>query len=286
MGVTELEKGPASKTKLDVPPGYRNDVLCGKQVIGCGGGFHLECSQPHSPVARWMKEVDMALNNERQQHGNLVESSAIARVPRKGLVVWCGDSQANAGEDCARLTKPGFRRKVMRRPIALRGDTKFIPPHMLGAIVLPYTVKWGTPLLPQNGCWFRRRCSLLQRNLLYWNDRLPGLVGTNQSEISQWEKWKNFPSALPTGAECPERRSFCKSNGGPYQAQSWVPGHAWSSGGSNHHGLPETGGQFHGLRVLEKFTPIFPGERGPLFPASVVKLLQFALRASSASASA
>ena len=40
-----------------------------------------------------------------------------------------------------------------------------------------------------------------------------------------------------------------------------------------------------GLRVEEKFTPIFPGERGPLFAASV-KLLQFALRASSASASA
>ena len=40
-----------------------------------------------------------------------------------------------------------------------------------------------------------------------------------------------------------------------------------------------------GLRVDEKFTPIFPGERGPLLAASV-KLLQFALRASSASASA
>ena len=39
-----------------------------------------------------------------------------------------------------------------------------------------------------------------------------------------------------------------------------------------------------GLRADEKFTPIFPGERGPLFDASV-KLLQFALRASSASAS-
>ena len=38
-----------------------------------------------------------------------------------------------------------------------------------------------------------------------------------------------------------------------------------------------------GLRVDEKFTPIFPGERGPLFAASV-KLLQFALRVSSASA--
>ena len=86
VGATELEKGPASKTRLDVPPGYRNDVLRGKQVIiGCGGGFHQECSQPYSPVARWMEEVDMALNDEGQQYGNLDESSAIARVPRKGL---------------------------------------------------------------------------------------------------------------------------------------------------------------------------------------------------------
>ena len=39
-----------------------------------------------------------------------------------------------------------------------------------------------------------------------------------------------------------------------------------------------------GLGVEEKFTPIFAGERGRLFAASV-KLLQFALRAVSASAS-
>ena len=31
-----------------------------------------------------------------------------------------------------------FRRKLMRRPIALRGDTKLISPHMLGTIVHPY----------------------------------------------------------------------------------------------------------------------------------------------------
>ena len=84
VGVTELEKGPASKTRLDVPPGFRNDVLRAKQVIiGCGGGFHQECSQPYSPVAKWMREVDMALNDEGQQYGNLDESS-----------VW--GSQANA----------------------------------------------------------------------------------------------------------------------------------------------------------------------------------------------
>ena len=139
VGVTELEKGPASKTKLDVLPGFRNDVLRAKQVIiGCGGGFHQECTQPYSPVARWMSDVDVALNDEGQQYGNLDESSAIARVPRKGLVVWCGDHKQTPGGLRKSDEARAFRRKLMRRPIALRGNTKFIPPHMLGAIVLPY----------------------------------------------------------------------------------------------------------------------------------------------------
>ena len=120
VGVTELEKGPASKTRLDVPPGFRNDVLRGKQVIiGCGGGFHQECSQPYSPVAKWMGEVDMALNDEGQQYGNLDESSAIARVPRKGLVVWCGDHKQTPGGLRKSEEARAFRRKLMRRPIAL-----------------------------------------------------------------------------------------------------------------------------------------------------------------------
>ena len=63
VGATELEKGPASQSKLDILPGSRNTVLRTKQVIiGCGGGFHQECTQPYSPVARWMSEVDIALN--------------------------------------------------------------------------------------------------------------------------------------------------------------------------------------------------------------------------------
>ena len=139
VGATELEKGPASQTKLDVLPGFRNTVLRTKQVIiGCGGGFHQECTRPYSPVARWMSEVDVALNDEGQQYGNLDEASAIARVPRKGLVVWCGDHKQTPGGLRKSDEARAFRRKLMRRPIALRGDTKFIPPHMLGAIVHPY----------------------------------------------------------------------------------------------------------------------------------------------------
>ena len=122
MGVTELEKGPASKTKLDVLPGFRNTVLRTKQVIiGCGGGFHQECTQPYSPVARWMSDVDVALNDEGQQYGNLDESSAIARVPRKGLVVWCGDHKQTPGGLRKSDEARAFRRKLMRRPIALKG---------------------------------------------------------------------------------------------------------------------------------------------------------------------
>ena len=85
-----------------------------------------------------MAEVDVALNDEGQQYGNLDESSAIARVPRKGLVIWCGDHKQTPGGLRKSEEARAFRRKLMRRPIALRGDTKFISPHMLGAIVLPY----------------------------------------------------------------------------------------------------------------------------------------------------
>ena len=130
VGATELEKGPASQTKLDIVPGYRNTVVRTKQVIiGCGGGFHQECTQPYSPVARWMADVDVALNDEGQQYGNLDEASAIARIPRKGIVIWCGDPKQTPGGLRKSEEARVFRRKLMRRPIALRGDTTFLPPH-------------------------------------------------------------------------------------------------------------------------------------------------------------
>ena len=98
VGHVELQKGPANKTDLDVPPACRNDVLRGKQVlIGCGGGFHQECSQPYSPVAKWMEDADVTLNDEGQQYGNLDEASAVARTPRKCLVIWCGDHKQTPG---------------------------------------------------------------------------------------------------------------------------------------------------------------------------------------------
>ena len=149
MGYVELQKGPANKTDLDVPPAFRNDVLRSKKVlIGCGGGFHQECSQPYSPVAKWIEDADVALNDEGQQYGsNLDEASAVARTPRKCIVIWCGDHKQTPGGLRKTDEAKAFRRKLLRRPIAVRGDTEYIQPNMLGKVVLRYLEEVDDPVL-------------------------------------------------------------------------------------------------------------------------------------------
>ncbi len=150
VGYVELQKGPASKTDLDIPPAFRNDVLRGKQVIiGCGGGFHQECSQPYSPVAKWMEDADVALNDEGQQYGNLDEASAVVRTPRKCLVIWCGNHKQAPGGLRKTDEARAFRRKLLRRPIALRGDTEYLQPNMLGEVLLRYLEGMDDPFVNQ-----------------------------------------------------------------------------------------------------------------------------------------
>ena len=117
-----------------------------KQVIvGCGGGL---CQQPYSPVAFWMEDTDVALNDEGQQYGNLDEASAIARAPRKCLVIWCGgDHKQTPGGLRKTDEAKAFRRKLLRRPIALRGDTEHFQPNMLGKVVLRYLEGMDEPLI-------------------------------------------------------------------------------------------------------------------------------------------
>ena len=44
-----------------------------------------------------MSEVDLALQDESQQYGNLDETAAIARLPRNCLVLWLGDHRQTPG---------------------------------------------------------------------------------------------------------------------------------------------------------------------------------------------
>ena len=75
-----------------------------------------------------MTEVDLALQDKSQQKGNLDEAAVIARMKR--LVMWLGDHRQTLGglrkSDAARL----FRRKLLRRPVALRGNTEGVQPNM------------------------------------------------------------------------------------------------------------------------------------------------------------
>ena len=163
VGYVEMKKGPANQTALDIPPVFGNDVLRSKRVlVGCSGGFHQECQQPYSPVASWMENADVALNDEGQQYGNLDEASAIARAPRKCLVIWCGDHKQTPGGLRKTDEAKAFRRKLLRRPIALRGDTEHFQPNMLGKVVLRYLDGMDEPLINRIQVFFFARCCLGQ----------------------------------------------------------------------------------------------------------------------------
>ena len=97
------------------------------------------------------------------------------------------------------------------------------------------------------GSWLRWRCSLTQCHFLCGYDSLSCFACANQSGVSQWRTREKFPSAHPTGAECPKRRGLCKGDGGPHSGAADLHdhgtlGYAWFSRGSYHHGLPEIWG--------------------------------------------
>jgi len=54
-------------------------------LIGCGGGFQQEIGQPYSPVADWVSSVDLFLEDEGQQYGNMEEAATVAKTRR---LVW------------------------------------------------------------------------------------------------------------------------------------------------------------------------------------------------------
>ena len=59
-------------------------------------------------------------------------------MPRKCLVIWCGDHKQAPGGLRKTEEAKAFRRKLLRRPIALRGQTEYLQPNMLGSVVLRY----------------------------------------------------------------------------------------------------------------------------------------------------
>ena len=120
---------------MDLPVENRNNHIRQKSLlIGCGGGFLQECGQPYSPVSDWIKQVDVVLEDEGQQYGNMEEASTIARTPRTCFEIWSEDHrQTPSGLQQTDEAKK-FRRKLLKRPLALRCHTEYIQPHGLAEV--------------------------------------------------------------------------------------------------------------------------------------------------------
>ena len=118
---------------------HRNQVLRQKSLlIGCGGGFQQECSQQFSPVADWMGSIDLFLEDEGQQYGNMEEAASVARTPDTCLEVWSGDHRQTPGGLKNSQEAKAFRKKLTKRPLALRCQTLYVQAHDLEKIVLRY----------------------------------------------------------------------------------------------------------------------------------------------------
>ena len=104
-----------SYTPLDILPSNRNQVIRQKSLlIGCGGGFQQECSQQFSPVADWMSSVDLFLEDEGQQYGNMEEAASVARTPATCLEVWSGDHRQTPGGLKKSKESKSFREKLTK----------------------------------------------------------------------------------------------------------------------------------------------------------------------------
>lgn len=108
-------------------------------------------------MREWMADVDLALQDESQQFGNLDEASAMARMPRKCLVMWLGDHRQTPGGLRKSESARRFRQKLLKRPLALHGDTVLCQPTELNQVVRRYMT--GTTAFPA----YTIRCLLQDR---------------------------------------------------------------------------------------------------------------------------
>ena len=90
--------------------------------------------------------MNLTLQDESQQYGNLDETAALARLPRNCIVVWLGDHRQTPGGLRKSAAARRFRRKLLQRPLALRGNSIKVQPNTLHQVVGKYLT--GTPSSP------------------------------------------------------------------------------------------------------------------------------------------
>ena len=85
-----------------------------------------------------MGSIDLFLEDEGQQYGNMEEAATVARTPATCLEVWSGDHRQTPGGLKKSQEAKAFRKKLTKRPLALRCQTQYIQAHDFGNIVMRY----------------------------------------------------------------------------------------------------------------------------------------------------
>eukprot|EP00434_Breviolum_minutum_P046033 symbB.v1.2.041424.t1/scaffold8185.1/size7395/1 len=85
-----------------------------------------------------MGSVDLFLEDEGRQYGNMEEAATVARTPATCLEVWSGDHRQTPGGLKKSKEAKAFRKKLTKRPLALRCQTQYIQAHDFGNIVMRY----------------------------------------------------------------------------------------------------------------------------------------------------
>ena len=85
----------------------------------------------------WPITIDNAFL-ARQQYGNMEEAASVARTPDTCLEVWPGDHRQTSGGLKKSKEAKAFRKKLTKRPLALRGQTQYTQAHDLGDIAMRY----------------------------------------------------------------------------------------------------------------------------------------------------
>ena len=78
------------------------------------------------------------LEDEGQQYGNMEEAASVARTPATCLEVWSGDHRQTPGGLKKSKESKAFRKKLTKRPLALRCQTRYIQAHDFGDVVMRY----------------------------------------------------------------------------------------------------------------------------------------------------
>ena len=76
-----------------------------------------------------MSNIDLFLGDEGQQYGNMEEAASVARNPAKCLEVWSGEHRQTPGGLKKSKESKSFRKKLTKRPLALRGQTRYVQQH-------------------------------------------------------------------------------------------------------------------------------------------------------------